>query len=226
MEERGCLRRNIIISPEMIQAQSGEAAKLLTKLNELDRNSKQARKIRRQLRKLGVRLSSSTEKEKHIKRSLRTSLLTRKQIKRKRKKLGLEVERTDQVLDTAQQLVLAKYKTPSQIAKRLMEIYPRIDSDRAGKAALQALIKKNPRKRYFTGFKRTVAEHVLRSNSPSEAKEIYGDILAIEAQKGKGSLFPNEKFRHKFQKGSKIYALPDGSVLIKGKKKLWKEFDY
>lgn len=68
----------------------------------------------------------------------------------------------------------------------------------------------------------------LRRNPVDRPIEIYGDILAIEAIKGNKSLWPNEKFRHDFKSGSKIYGLPDGSILIKSTngKKLWKMFDY
>lgn len=66
-------------------------------------------------------------------------------------------------------------------------------------------------------------------NPPRGAVEIYDDILAIEAQKGKSSLWPNENFRHDFKarKGkASIFGLPDGSLLVKGKKRLWKKFKY
>jgi len=63
--------------------------------------------------------------------------------------------------------------------------------------------------------------------NPAEATEIYGDILAIEAKKGKNSLWPKELFRHDFtSKGTRIFGLKDGSLFIKGKKRLWKKFDY
>ena len=60
-----------------------------------------------------------------------------------------------------------------------------------------------------------------------DAVEIYDDILAIEAKKGKKSLFKNEKFRHDFKKGAQVLGLDDGSILIRSKrgKKLWKTFD-
>ena len=60
------------------------------------------------------------------------------------------------------------------------------------------------------------------------AEEIYDEILAIEAKKGKKSNFPDDLFRHDFN-GSKasIHGLKDGSLLIKSKigKKLWKNFN-
>ena len=69
----------------------------------------------------------------------------------------------------------------------------------------------------------------MRKNPPAPAVEIYDTILAIEAIKGGGSLWPKEKFRHDFEKKSKarVYGLPDGSLLIKSQKgkKLWKNFN-
>jgi hypothetical protein len=69
----------------------------------------------------------------------------------------------------------------------------------------------------------------LKSNPPDGAVKIYDNILAIEAEKGYDSMWPNEKFRHDFKqdKGKAfVFGLPDGSLLIKGNKRLWKEFDY
>ena len=63
--------------------------------------------------------------------------------------------------------------------------------------------------------------------STAGATEIYDHIYAIEAKKGKRSLWPKGDFRHDFTaKGTKIYGLQDGSILIRGKRKLWKNFDY
>lgn len=65
-------------------------------------------------------------------------------------------------------------------------------------------------------------------NPPQKVTEIYGNITAIEATKGKNSLWPREKFRHDFKQGGKIVGLSDGSLLVKPKKNkmLWKNFNY
>jgi hypothetical protein len=58
---------------------------------------------------------------------------------------------------------------------------------------------------------------------------IYDNIIAIEARKGNDSLWTGENFRHEFKtsKGkASVYGLRDGSILIKGKKRLWKNFKY
>lgn len=260
------MRENIVITPEIIRAQSGEAAQLLSKLNKLDRNSKQARKIRRQLRRLGVKLSGHTEeqkvrrrrtdfevdqvrkRERLIKKSLKTPFMTRKQRERI---IGVDENR---VLKYAIMLAQHGYDTPSKIAEILVMKFdrlPRASATELGKRALlgykkyehieHARMLENPelvrlrrvlRRAKKEGISKQEALRRIRRgrkksvrNPPSGVKEIYGRIMAIEAQKGARSNYPNEYFRHDFKKGSKIYGLPDGSILIKGKKKLWKEFD-
>ncbi|MEM0272935.1 MAG: hypothetical protein QW514_10380 [Thermoprotei archaeon] len=72
-----------------------------------------------------------------------------------------------------------------------------------------------------------VASKRKRARIPKGAVLIYDDIEEIKARKGKGSNWPNERFVHKFTtRGSKIYGLPDGSLLIRGKKELWDIFEY
>ena len=63
------MRENVQITSEMLKAQSGEGAKLLTQLSKLDRNSPQARKIRRKLRRLGIKLSESVSRE-HLRKKV------------------------------------------------------------------------------------------------------------------------------------------------------------
>lgn len=74
-----------------------------------------------------------------------------------------------------------------------------------------------------------IASTKMHKNPLSAKKhKIYDTILAIEAIKGKESLWPNEKFRHAFSKKSKasVYGLADGSLHIQSQtgKKLWKTF--
>jgi hypothetical protein len=57
---------------------------------------------------------------------------------------------------------------------------------------------------------------------------IYDNIEAIQAEKGSNSLWPKEKFEHKFKRGARVLGLRNGDLLIKSKtgRRLWKEFDY
>jgi hypothetical protein len=62
---------------------------------------------------------------------------------------------------------------------------------------------------------------------PKGAVLIYDDIEEIRATKGRKSNWPGEKFVHKFVKrGSKIYGLPNGNLLVVGPKALWDTFEY
>lgn len=62
---------------------------------------------------------------------------------------------------------------------------------------------------------------------PKGAVLIYDDIEEIRARKGRKSNWPKEFFKHKFTKrGSKIYGLPNGQILIVGSKPLWDVFGY
>lgn len=242
MYGRRMMRKNVAITPEMVRGAKGESSKLLERLSKIDRNSGEARKIRRRLRKLGVSLSQAVSREERQYKGMKMRLpvertfpsgavsgrkTTRRERELKRiQKISIRPERikelreierkaqmelplrgkVDQVLDTAQVLVQkVGYRSKSELVKRLMEIYPRLTDERANRIANQVIFKENP---------------------PRGSNEIYGRIIAIEAQKGPGSTFPGERFRHKFEPGAKILARPDGSVLIKGKKKLWKEFEY
>lgn len=66
-----------------------------------------------------------------------------------------------------------------------------------------------------------------RRRVPKGAVLIYDDIEEIKARKGSRSNWPKERFVHKFTvRGSKIYGLPDGSLLVVGRNPLWDMFEY
>lgn len=58
--------------------------------------------------------------------------------------------------------------------------------------------------------------------------EIYACLKYIVAWKGKKSNFPGQLFRHKFSRHTKarVLGLPNGDLLITGKKNLWNDFYY
>lgn len=160
--ERRLYRKNVAITPEMLKAQSGEGANLLTQLSKLDRNSTPARKIRRKLRRLGIKLSESVApqkekrrkaeyirdkvREKYHKKSIETPLMT----KRERKKIAKGGIRTDQVLDTAEVLVKkVGYKSKEKLIERLLEIYPKLTKERANEIASKFSLSKNPKVKKF-----------------------------------------------------------------------------
>lgn len=108
------------------------------------------------------------------------------------------------------------------------------DTFSAAQIATEAIkqIKDDPRKSGVLIIRATGTEiswKKAKANPPARGHEIYGNILAIEAVKGDSSLWPGEEFRHDFKSKNgraRIYGLRDGSILIKGNKRLWKRFMY
>ena len=85
--------------------------------------------------------------------------------------------------------------------------------------------------------------HVLRKSDMRRRRktrgrpvEIYKNVEAILARKGRNSLWPNKPFRHNFGKGASVlgvtkggsYRLRKGDLIIRSRKgkKLWKMFEY
>jgi hypothetical protein len=60
--------------------------------------------------------------------------------------------------------------------------------------------------------------------NPPPGRLIYGQVLAVEARKTNG-VHRGKNFRHKFDSRVAMYALPDGSVLLKSGegKRLWQD---
>ncbi len=52
-----------------------------------------------------------------------------------------------------------------------------------------------------------------------DAEVIYPRLVAIEARKPDGQLY-----RHDFKPGTTVLGLPDGSILCRGRRRLWKVF--
>lgn len=69
------------------------------------------------------------------------------------------------------------------------------------------------------GVRKTIGR--LSKNPPEELTEIYRNIIEIRAEKKDG-----RKYRHPFGRGSSIYGLSDGSILVRNRKgkRLWKNF--
>jgi hypothetical protein len=63
---------------------------------------------------------------------------------------------------------------------------------------------------------------------PRGTKVIYDRLINIEVKTRPESHYPDQFFRHKFPKGTKVYGLPDGSILIRSDtdERLWDEIDF
>lgn len=215
---------NIKITPEMIKSEKKEVQELLSKLSKTNRSSAEARRIRKRLRKLGVRLSKRSEKKKKLVKWLFDE---REKIRKKREAEIVKPsvgKGSTKIFKYALMLAQHGYDTPAKIAEILDMVYriPRSEGSKIAKEALK--VAKDPSVPYI--------EHagMIENNPPKGVRKIYDKVLAIEAKKGPDSLFPNESFRHDFKEktSAEILGLPDGSLLIRSKegKRLWKNFSY
>lgn len=75
-----------------------------------------------------------------------------------------------------------------------------------------------------------------KSTRGARTVQIYENLEQIFAEKGRKSLWPKQKFKHKFQKGAAVFGvskggavrLKEGDLIIRSRrgKRLWKMFDY
>jgi len=254
---RPSLRRNILISEELISKQDPEISELLKRLKSSEVTPMQAKLIRRKLRKRGFRLRQHVGGVPRVRvKKPRAPLLLPYYPKGAVEAAGGEITklrrkpRVPRVIGpplkrkapaTRAKLITKNWTrprgtsfiTPFDDAADLLELeYSPVEVMRTimAKWKMTPLEFKNEvvRKMHRDPILREMWSHSLSSENPPKMKVIYDNVLAIEAQKGSESHFPKEKFRHDFKGETKarVIGLPDGSLLIKGKKRLWKEFDY
>ena len=125
------------------------------------------------------------------------------------------IQGLEALLQTAERLYGPRSENYLNVHAALYEARKTLESQKAKK--------KNPPARVI----RKASTRVRRGKLPKGRVLIYDRTLAIEAVKSKGSHFAKEKFRHDFtRKGSKVYGLPSGDLLIRGKAPLHKMFEY
>lgn len=95
----------------------------------------------------------------------------------------------------------------------------------AGSKMFKAYPHLHPSFRFNPKRVRKIRKNPCHANPPVK---IYDEVIDIRAIKGDNSNFPNQPFIHEFKGKTKagVYGLADGSILIKGKKPLWKKFNY
>ena len=139
-----------------------------------------------------------------------------------------------------------KRKIIKKNAKKNVFWYIGIHKTRFGKAIIFSTAKKPTTSAYTRKYKKVIGPFMTynaavthryekgllkRKNPVSKSRDkgivIYDNIKAIEAEKGSDSLFPGELFRHDFTKTkAKVIGMPDGSLVIKGNRRLHKRFNY
>jgi hypothetical protein len=104
------------------------------------------------------------------------------------------------------------------VEKILMTLYPGWRA--VAHASLREGTHPGVRHAYSVTLARSKGKPVFGNNPP--ATEVYRNVIEIRAEKKNG-----ERFVHKFGRGSTIYGLPNGNILITSRsgKNLWKNFN-
>lgn len=210
---------NVVITERMIKEAPSPEIRALLRTLQTTKKPETARKIRRQLRRLGFRLSGPS-----LVKRLGDSPRFRKVMKAAQPKRARRSRAEGRVMERVEgkmPISIIKEKGPwrviTKINRRIGTFY-QITNDRD----TVDFIPESELERFGLKSHR-------KNPSMKGAVKIYDDVLAIEARKGSDSKFPNDNFRHDFKKSkgkASIFGLPNGSLLIKGNKKLWKRFNY
>lgn len=88
----------------------------------------------------------------------------------------------------------------------------------------RGLIKNRCKPNSVRFYHRKVKAKRPKKNPRQKPSLIYGDVKSIIASGNTTrGIKPTDVFEHKFGKGAKIFGMPDGTLRIVGKKKLWKK---
>lgn len=91
-------------------------------------------------------------------------------------------------------------------------------------AAACALCRREPRAP-MSPYCRWCLGRIYQRNAPRGGVVIYDRLVELRAVKGRRSHYPRQPFKHRFTSAAKVIGLPDGSVLLRGPRPLWKRVE-
>lgn len=145
-------------------------------------------------------------------------------VKRKRCKVGTRAQRE-----------MIRRNDPGAVAVDMLEhgaivtrhvfpsmkmLYAHMDADASLRAALTGKSYKGIHFQtvmYTPTAGRAFARNARRRVNAPRAVEVYGNVEKIFAQKGRSSLYPGERFQHRFTTRPRMLGLPSGDLLITGR---------